>query len=174
MAENREKRDRLCKRLERHKQLAQEKLREEQECIKMVKMEAEIRKLNDKRLVVSNKTSRVINNRSTVKLRASPKAVKANRGHSKTTLKRSVNKPHNMYINSNVSGAGEHDKHDKHGNMSSNHEPAPVTDTDRQRIEQWLRDSTSSWSPGEETGDEHEDVQHDDTMQVNPHFMCCR
>ena len=87
MAENKEKRDRLRKRLERQKQLAQQKLREEQECIKMVKMEAEIRKLNDKRLVVSNKTSRVINNRSTVKLRASPEAVKANRGHSKTTLK---------------------------------------------------------------------------------------
>ena len=52
MAANRERCERLRKRLERQKQVAEEKLREEQEGMELAKMENEIKQINQKRLVV--------------------------------------------------------------------------------------------------------------------------
>ena len=52
MNENREKRDRLRRRLERQKQIAQEKLREEQERIELIQMEQEIKEINNRRRAI--------------------------------------------------------------------------------------------------------------------------
>ena len=59
MKENREKRERLRKRLIHQKQLAEEKLQEEQERMEMAGMESEIKQINERRSVHVSKNLHV-------------------------------------------------------------------------------------------------------------------
>ena len=112
LASNREKRERLRKRLERQKQIAEEKLWDEQERMELVRMENEIKQLNQKRSVLNpvlNMTSK--RQDRTVKIQTGSNNSRVNTQQLAAPLNRNPMKPNNRRNTIVNDGNPKHVKH---------------------------------------------------------------
>ena len=169
---NREKLDKLKKRLEQQKRLAEEKLIEEQEKMLIAKMENEIKAINQKRFEY---TCRPID--KSVKSKRKSRAVtlmekRANRVGVRDKSREAVQDKVG-HVGMKASASARFDEHEQHEHVAQaqlaggeKHEVIPMHEmTERERVQMWLHNSFDTV---------REVNKHDRTLGDHDNVFCCR
>ena len=180
MWENREKMEHLKKCLQHQREMAENKLQEEQERAEVARMESEIRLLNQKRFDVKHDIP-VVSNVKRLTQKTGSQTVKFKSDNNSKVSHTPVNTGQREVLNTSQrkpKAKATQAKHDKLGKQRGDKYTEIQRRTaleEQHRIEQWLRESVSSIAPENIPGLQAESgFGNCDESVFKPQLLCCR